>query len=372
MALIGYDLRRLNLPLHTGVSRCVVSLAAELAALYPEDYLFLGDPVPGMFGPDAKVMRFGSPLGYVDLHQKIMALYTWASDLSLLFVPYKVPPVEIACKSALLSYDLIPLRHPEWFPEPDVREYFGRVLKDAAKRVDGIIAISEHTKSELNYFYGIQPEKITVAYPAADAVFHQIAASETTPPVIMGKEVPRPYILAACTLEPRKNLRRTIKAYGLFRDRFPKEKPLLVLAGVSDPKYGDLTAEILSSPYLDDIIVTGRLSDANLAKLYKYCELFAFPSIFEGYGLPIMEAMASGAPVITTSNTAIAEVGGDAAMYCEPENVDSIATCMEKILGDDELRKSMREKGLERAATFTWRQAAVETHSMFKRILGRD
>jgi glycosyltransferase involved in cell wall biosynthesis len=236
-------------------------------------------------------------------------------------------------------YDLSPLHHPEWVA-PLTRRMHGRKYANAAKTSDLIFAISEFTAADVAETLSVPRERIPVAYPGVDAGY----TSE-------GPKAERggPFVLAVATLEPRKNLSTLVTAHALVRANRPELE--LVVAGA--PVHW--AEQELAG---DGVTALGFVPDDRLPELYRGASVFAYPSLFEGFGMPIIEAMACGTPVVSSSHPSLDEASGDAAIRVDPERPEAIAAGIERALVE---RESLVAGGLAHARRFTWR-ACGEAH----------
>jgi len=224
------------------------------------------------------------------------------------------------------------------------------VQKRTLKRATRIVAVSETTKTNLTQFMPEVKGKISVVHNGFDAVVSG-EASEVT-------EIQKPYFLFLGVLKSRKNPLGVVKAFEIFKKK-TKGEHSLVFAGSYDPE-GDVVRAVSESPYKDNISMLGRVSDSERSWLYKNAHAFVFPSLFEGFGLPILEAMSVGVPVITSEGGATEEVSGGAAVLVDPKNSDDIAEGMSIVSNDEKKRAKHIEDGLEHVKTFSWRKAGGE------------
>jgi glycosyltransferase involved in cell wall biosynthesis len=255
----------------------------------------------------------------------------------------------------LTVYDTIPLRFPQFFPEPQVRRM--RAIYGSLQPDDWAIAISESTKRDLCEDCGVDPDRVLVTPLAADPhVFHPDA-----PPAAIGAARSRygvptgEYLLAVNTLEPRKNLGRAIRAFAQLVRRGAARNTSLVLVGARGWKTEGLDSALAEAgPARDRIVLAGYVADADLAALYGGATAFVYPSLYEGFGLPPLEAMQCGVPVVTSNTSSLPEVVGDAGLMVDPEDVDALAEALAAVLHDPALRATMRARSLARAALFSW------------------
>jgi glycosyltransferase involved in cell wall biosynthesis len=236
-------------------------------------------------------------------------------------------------------YDLSPVHHPEWVA-PQTRRMHGRKYANAVKTSDLIFAISNFTADDVAKTLGFARDRIRVAYPGVHPRYS---------PEGPRAERSAPYVLAVATLEPRKNLETLAAAFALVRDDRPELE--LVVAG-TPVKWA--TPEVAG----DGVTALGFVSDEQLPELYRGASVFAYPSLFEGFGIPIVEAMASGAPVVASSDSSLDEAAGEAAVRADPKSPEAIAAGIERALDE---RDRLVSRGLEHAKRFTWR-ACGEAH----------
>lgn len=293
---------------------------------------------------------------------KLLGVSSALEQSDLIFSPYYPVPEKRNGKAVLTIHDLIPLVHPEWFANPATIRFFEKDLRESARCADKIIAVSYCTKKDIIKFYEIEDDKIEVIHLAPSSIFKE--KTHTNYPVFGNcPNIPkdRPYFLSVATLEPRKNLVRTIKAFELFRDREEIIKPSLILVGQTGWKNEELLETFNNSKYKDSIIFTGYLKDEDLTALYQQALAFIYPSLYEGFGLPVLEAMACGVPVITSNNSSLAEIANDSALCCDPYSIDEIAQSMQKISESQALRNELAAAGIKKANEFSWEKTAKET-----------
>jgi len=255
--------------------------------------------------------------------------------------------------------DLSFIRHPEWHPKDRVR-HFQKFCLTELSEADAIITISEFSKKEIMELLGIAPTKIYVTHLGVDQSF--------TPNGEKMEGLPNRYILFVGNLEPRKNLVTLLHAYrSLSRDL--RERYPLVIAGASGWLTKELKKVLHSFQGDEKPILTGYVPQDLLPNLYRGASLFIFPSFYEGFGLPVIEAMASGIPVVASDTTSLPEVVGDAGVLVNPYDMDEWKTAIVEVLGDEKRRMKMSEKGLERAKLFSWDKCARETLAIYETVL---
>jgi len=280
-----------------------------------------------------------------------------------LFLPIQAAPVFLprSIEVTATIHDLAFKRYPETFPWAD-RLKLNFMLETAVKRADKLIAVSQSTKHDLLEFFPDLPEsRVRVIYHGFDReLFGQkLSDGDLSQKLTHYHLQPASYILYVGALQPRKNLVRLIRAFEQSKKNIPAMK--LVLAGEAAWLAQDIFAAREHSPYRDDIILTGRVSFENLQALYQGARLFAFPSLYEGFGLPILEAFASGVPVLTAHNSSLTEVADKAALYCNAESVDDMADKLRRLWTDEGLQRELVTRGHEQLKLFSWEKCAKET-----------
>jgi glycosyltransferase involved in cell wall biosynthesis len=270
--------------------------------------------------------------------------------------------------AALLTiYDMTTLVHPEWHARDNTTMH---TAKDrfAMERAHHIIAISEATKRDVMEHLHIPKQRISVVYGAADERFRPAPPDEVAPVLarygLRGGE----YILSIGTLEPRKNYVRLIEAYAALHAAADTPPPPLVIAG----GHGWLYEEILAAPerlgLAEQIRFLGKVPAADLPLLLAGAGIFVYPSLYEGFGLPVLEALACGVPVVASHTTSIPEVLGDAGLYCDPRDPASITRALADVLATPELAAWLRAAGPKRATRFSWQRAARETLAVYEHL----
>jgi glycosyltransferase involved in cell wall biosynthesis len=256
---------------------------------------------------------------------------------------------------ALVIHDLGFHHHPEDLPLLH-RSYLNRFFPRFARRADALATVSEYSKQDLAKTYGIPPDTITVVREAADECFRPLPAAERDVALteITGGV---PYFLYVGLMHPRKNLVRLIRAYDRFRGSHAGAAKL-VLAGPGLFKTGEMRRALRRAAFRDDVVFLGTVPRDRLVRAYNAAAAFVYVSSFEGFGLPVLEAMACGVPVIASEATSLPEVCGDAALMVDPGSVEAISGAMGRLFSDPGLRRALAERGRERAARFSWDRTA--------------
>ena len=270
------------------------------------------------------------------------------------------------CKSVVTVHDLTFLLFPEFHTKKNI-ELMMNGLNGGLKLADRIIADSQSTKEDLVQQLKIPQDRINVIYLGVGAEYKQAPDGNKDSNILKKYSLQDPYLLFIGVIEPRKNLVRLIRAfYYLKEDKKIEHK--LVIAGRKGWLYDDIFETVATLKLRNDVIFTGYIPDEDMPSLIRGSDFFVYPSLYEGFGLPPLEAMACGTPVITSNVSSLPEVVGDGALLVDPHSVEEISGGMAKLLEDDVLRKKLVRKGLERAKRFTWDRVARETLKVYEEI----
>jgi glycosyltransferase involved in cell wall biosynthesis len=315
-----------------------------------------------------------------------------AGDLDIFFSPHFLPvALSEGCKRVITFHDLSFKHHHQFFSSSRKLWHFLTFPKFQARKADKIITDSQSTKEDLIKIYGINPEKIKVIYLGISEDF--IPLKKDNPELEKVKKkysLSKNFILYFGTIEPRKNLISVIKAFELAKERFlnpdsetnwrgfegiviGKKKDAfsdlkLVIAGARGWLYRGIFRAVKSSRYKKDIIFTGLIEDEDKPYLYNLAKAFVYPSFFEGFGFPPLEAMACGIPTIVSNASSLSEVVGDGAIMIDPYNADELAYAIKKVLEVEDLRENLIKRGLKQAKKFDWDKTAEEVLEVFKKL----
>ena len=289
-------------------------------------------------------------------------------QLALFHSPdFVLPPLRRG-KSLVTIHDLTFLIHPEC-ADPRLVKYLGSRVPRAIERASMVLADSECTKKDLVRLLGAPVEKIEVVYGGVSPVFSSVTDESLLYQIQKKYGIDRPFILSVGRLEPRKNLGRLIDAYRLLRQETNLPHRLL-LAGEEGWLYDSLFVQVEKLELKSDVIFLGFVPDEELPALFSLADVFAFPSLYEGFGLPPLEAMACGAPVVASDTSCLPEVLSEAALFVDPTDVRALAETLHRVLIDEELRQEMSKRGLGRAAQFSWSASAQKLLSVYERAAG--
>ncbi|HEX7176429.1 MAG TPA: glycosyltransferase family 1 protein [Pyrinomonadaceae bacterium] len=285
--------------------------------------------------------------------------------VDVLHVQYTAPPFA-PCPVVATIHDLSFEHLPETFKRRSWMQ-LRLTVRRTARRARHVIAPSEYTRADLIKTYGLRPERVSVTPLAASPHFRPVREATEIERVCNLYGIRGSYILGVGSIQPRKNLARLIEAYAdLRRAGFGDKLPQLVLVGRQAWLYGETLRAVTRERVAHRTIFTGYVSEDDLPALYTGALCFAYPSYFEGFGLPVLEAMACGAPVLAGDRTSLPEVVGDAGLLVDPFDTGAIARSLARLIEDAELRAALRVKGLERARQFDWRETARSTLGIYR------
>ncbi len=279
--------------------------------------------------------------------------------LDVLHSPDFIPPLRRNCRAVITVHDLAFLLFPGLLTAESQR-YYGQIRR-AVHSAEAIIAVSASTKRDLIAHTGAPAAKITVVYEAAGPAFRPVTDTAALAAVRQKYGLPPDFVLFVGTIEPRKNLTTLLKAFQVSSFTFHALK--LVIAGRQGWLYEETIAQARELGTAVQFI--GGVLPEDLPALYSAARLFVLPSLYEGFGLPVLEAMACGTPVVCSHASSLPEVAGDAALLVEPHDVDGLAAALQRALSDEALRRQMIERGLAQAARFSWAKAARETLAVY-------
>ena len=276
-------------------------------------------------------------------------------------------------KKLITVHDLSFLRHPEFFSKRKNFWHRALAIKNFLRQADLIIAVSENTKADIIDLMGIEAQKIKVIYSGNNLLKREISETEKKNFLIKYKLTGR-LILYLGNIEPRKNITRLISAFNLLRsNQNNKFKDLkLVLAGASGWKNKKIYQAYKKSPFQNDIIFLGYISKKEREIAYRVSQIFVYPSLYEGFGFPPLEAMANGLPVLCSNVTSLPEVVADAALMINPFSEQEISHALELLLTDQNLRQQLIIKGYQQAAKFSWEKTANEYLKVFQQLYERS
>jgi glycosyltransferase involved in cell wall biosynthesis len=359
-----------------GIGRFVRNLVASLVALDQNDQFTLlhsspnaGAEVRVPPAPNVVTSEFRFPERWLTIlwHRLRVPLpVEWATGpLDIFHAPdFVLPPVRRA-RRVLTVHDLAFLLYPEC-ADARLREYLMSAVPRSVRAADFVVADSANTQNDVICLLGADPARTAVVPGGVEPRF-QPAPAEAVADLRYRLGLVEPFILSIGMIEPRKNWQGLIRAYSLVRAR-RNLSHRLVLAGPRGWLSDTIFEERDRSPFRNDVIFLGFVADEDLPTLYSAADVFAFPSFYEGFGLPPLEAMACGTPVVVSDAASLPEVVGDAGLSVPAEDTDALADALERALLDDPLRARLRTDGLARAATFTWSAAAEALLAVYRQV----
>ncbi|MGZ3581754.1 MAG: glycosyltransferase family 4 protein [Ktedonobacterales bacterium] len=345
-----------------GIGRYTRNLVAALARLDTDDRfkLFAFErPIPGRDFPKApnfhsRVFNISNRYMTVLWHRLRLPIPVelFTGPVDVFHGPDFVLPPVLRARSVVTIYDLAFLTNPEC-AIPSLAAYLSIVVPRAAHTADRIIAISQATANDLTERLAIPPEKIAIAYPGLDPRFTPDRDEAALEALRAKYGIERPSILAVSTIEPRKNYERLIAAFAQAMHE-PDGPKMLVIAGRKGWLYDGVFETVEKLQLGERVKFLDYVSDAELPLLYKAADVLAMPSISEGFGIPVAEAMASGTPVVCSTGGSLPEIAGDAALTVDPYDVDGLAAALVRLTRDAALRDTLVTRGLERVKAFSW------------------
>jgi alpha-1,3-rhamnosyl/mannosyltransferase len=349
-----------------GIGRYVVNLASALKRIAPDLDLTL------LRNPSSSAQRLTLPdLPALDCAISPFALsQQWRvrsilrhSRAALYHSAYYLMPYAPGVPSVVTCYDLIPLIYPRYFTATQ-RLIFRMAHWLALRTARVTLAISEATKNDLVRFFHVDPQRIVVTPLAADAHFQPPARAEIDR-VRQQYALPARYVLYFGSNKPHKNVPRLVEAFA----KVGVSECALVIGGHWDERYPEAKRAAEWLGLEGAVRFIGAVPDADLPALYGGAELFVFPSEYEGFGLPVLEAMACGTPVVCGNRSSLPEVAGDAALLCDPQDVEALTRAIEQALTDRDWQATQQQRSLARAAHFSWEQTAQQTRQVYQSIL---
>jgi glycosyltransferase involved in cell wall biosynthesis len=360
-----------------GLGRYAESLARALVSLNPARYGLFFNQERGI-EPLAGLEHV--PVRTVSLGYKPWRMLVWLGQLAHLGFDRLLPGTALfhatehlllplrGMPTVLTVHDLI-FRHLPEHHKLLNRWYLNLTLPLFCRRATHVIAISECTRRDLLATYGVSANKVTVVHEAASPEFRPQPA-DAVARIRARHGLPERYLLFVGTIEPRKNLTRLLAAFETVHAEGLSQG--LVIVGRRGWLCGDFFESLERSPVRRAVILPGYVADADLPALYAGAQALALPSLYEGFGLPVLEAMACGTPVVCSNTSALKEIAGDASVAVDPHDPDSIVAGLGRVLTDSALSNTLVAKGIERAASFSWHRVAAETQAVYNAVLSEE
>ncbi len=369
-ATIGIDFRP-ALGQAAGVGRYVRNLVRHLAVLGTDErfVLFMDrqteDPLGARYpNVTQRILTLPVLQNYFTWLQFRLPPSLWRRPVDLFHFPFYTMPLLSTGPSVVTIHDLTFELHPEWFSRRS-RLSTRRFARFAARRATAILTVSECSKKDLVRIYGLDPQRVHVIYPAVGEWDEQAHSSQESVAVRLG--VHGAFVLHVGSIHTRRNIPRLLQAVARLRAQ--GEDLSVVLAGKVEYPYPDVERMIRESGLEGAAVHAGYLPDGDLQALYREARLLAFPSLYEGFGLPAVEAMALGTPVVAANTSCFPEVLGDGALLVNPLDVEALAEGMRRANQDGTEREQLRERGRVQAAKYSWERTARETLTVYRSIL---
>jgi len=290
------------------------------------------------------------------------------NPVDVLHVQFTAPPF-CPCPVVVSVHDLSFEHLPQTFKRRS-RTQLRLTVRHSARQAARVLSLSEHGKQDIISTYGIDSQRISAIPLAAPNHFARVTDATELQRVRHTYGIDGDYILSVGSIQPRKNLARLVRAYALLAEKLGKENvPKLVLAGKRAWLFDETLRSLEESGVKDSVILTGYVPEKDLPPLYSGAMCFVYPSFFEGFGLPPLEAMKCGAPVIVSNTTSLPEVVGDAAICVDPYDINAIAGALERVNTDSILREELSIKGQARARLFDWRDTALRTLDVYRQVV---
>jgi len=366
--LIGIDASRAARAERTGTEAYSLHLTRAMLSAAPQHrFRLYADRTLAEFGTSNATPRV-MPFPRLWTHARLAAEMLLHPP-EVLFVPAHVVPL-IHPRTVVTVHDLGYLYFPQAHPTLS-RMYLDLSTRWSARVAAHVIADSQATRDDLVCHYGLSPDKITVAYPGRDESLRRVDDPSSIEVTRQRYSITGEYLLYIGTLQPRKNLLRLVQAYSNLKSQISNLKSQvsnlkLVLAGSQGWLYDEILAEVKRLGLEGRVVLPGRVADEDKAALLSGAMALVHPSLYEGFGFPVVEAMQCGTPVICSSTSSLPEVAGDAALLVDPLDVDALAQAMAHLLGDADLRRTLVERGYVQAQKFSWLSCATTVLSVLE------
>lgn len=368
---IGIDARKAQ---DFGIGTYVRGLIRALAAIDRENRYLL------ITGPRGREALRGLPENFHLVQQSApvyslreiyaLALQLFRLRLDLYHSTHYVLPAYVPGKVVVTIHDIIHLLYPEFLPSGLAFVYAQRMIRRSLSRGDGIIAVSQSTKADLMEYFGIGGEKIQVVYNGVDEGFRRKLPPDELERWLRDLDLQRPYLLFVGNPKPHKNLDNVVKAYARARALAGFDAPLVCVGDRGDGQEFKIRQRAEQLGIADRLRLLGHVAEEALPAIYQGASLFLFPTLYEGFGLPVVEAMASGVAVITSNTSALKEIAEGYAHLVDPLDVEGMARAIARSMSDPEHRASLAKLGAKRAEDFRWERAAKRTLEVYLAAIG--
>lgn len=366
---IGIDARKVQ---DFGIGTYIRSLVEGLAELDHENEYVL------LTGPQGKEVLTDLPDNFRVLVERSpvysmreLVVLSWRLArlrLDLYHSTHYVLPLYVPSRVVVTIHDIIHLLYPQFLPNRLAFVYAQRMMRRSLGRADRVIAVSENTKSDLLEYFAVDIPSIRVIYNGVDETFRNKLSEEDLELWFRQLDIRRPYLLFVGNPKPHKNLDRVIQAYARALELTDFDGPLVCVGDRTAAQF-KLRQRAEQLGIADRVRLLGHVAQEVLPPLYQGATLFLYPTLYEGFGLPVVEAMASGTPVLTSNTSALKEVAGGCAHLVDPLDTERMAKAIARLMSDDEYRESLAEKGLARSRDFRWPLTAEKTLEVYREAL---
>jgi glycosyltransferase involved in cell wall biosynthesis len=368
---IAIDARKMQ---DFGIGTYIRNILSELSRLDQKtEYVIIGRPadveVQSPLGANFRMVSEAAPPYSVSEQIRIPVCLT-RERVDLVHEPHYVLPVATPCRSVVTIHDCIHLMFPQYLPSRFGYVYAKAAMWIATRKATRILTVSEASKRDILRFFAIPPEKVSVIYNAIDARFLGPADHDRMELVRQRYQLNHPFVLYVGNIKRHKNVERLIDAFARARPSCPDDLRLIII-GDEISKYPALRQAVHRHRLDKQVRFLGFQPHETLAAFYRLARVFVFPSLYEGFGLPPLEAMACGAPVVTSNVSSLPEIAGGAALLVDPYDVDAIADGIVRAVNDEGLRLDLIQRGLARARTFSWAQSVGKIHQIYMEVLAR-
>jgi glycosyltransferase involved in cell wall biosynthesis len=364
---VAIDTRKIH---DFGIGTYIRNLLRQLARIDRDtEYVLLcREPDMGIaaqLGPNFRSVREPSP-NYSFREQIHVPWILRRERPDVYHAPHYVLPAAVRCRSVVTIHDCIHLMFPQYLPNRAAYAYARASMWAAARRSHRILTVSEASKRDILDLFNVTPDKIVVVYNAIDEHFSATPSAEHVARVRERYQLDHKFVLYVGNIKPHKNLVRLIEAFSQLRRTHDDLKLLIIGDEIS--KLPALRRAVHRLKLHKHVRFLGYLKDDTLTVLYRLASVFVFPSLYEGFGLPALEAMASGTPVVTSNVSSLPEVTGGAAVLVDPYDVDSIGNGMRRVLDDPAFADELRIRGLARAREFSWERSVAKTRRVYREV----
>lgn len=367
---IGIDARVLGCKQIGGVATYTYNLIANLAKIDADNEYIIFHSLPEDLAFSKRNFRVKviQVPPYEFFKEQLALTYEVTKErLDLFHSPFYLPPIVRLSKTILTIHDLNPDENPELYQDKKMVSYFRKWRRKVAQKTDRIITVSNYVKKRVEDSLLIPKVKIGAIHSAQDERFGRVANRDLTNKIKDDCHIKGDFLLYVGHIQPWKNLNRLIEAFALIKKRGIKEK--LVLAGGKGWAIKEIETLTKELGLKGEVIITDFVPGDDLPLFYQAASAFVFPSLMEGFGIPVLESMACGTPVICSNVTSLPEVAGEAAIFFNPLDVPEMAEAIFRVLTDEGLRNDLIKKGFKRSKEFSWEKTAKETLKVYKEVV---